>query len=63
MNVIKTVKDYFVGSYRELRKVTWPTKKQTINYSVLVIAMSVGTAIFLSFLDYIFNIGFANIIK
>jgi preprotein translocase subunit SecE len=63
MNAIKAIKGYFVGSYRELRKVTWPTKKQTINYSVLVIAMSVGTAIFFSFLDYIFDLGFTNIIK
>ena len=63
MKVIKAIKSYFVGSYRELKKVTWPTKKQTINYSVLVIAMSIGVALFFSILDYIFDIGFKFIIK
>ena len=63
MNVINSIKDYFIGSYRELRKITWPTKQQTINYSTLVVALSVGTAVFFSVLDYIFNYGFTLIVK
>ena len=57
MNFIKSAKDYFVGSYSEMKKVNWPSKKQTINYSTLVIGISVGMAVFFSLLDYIFNWG------
>jgi len=62
MAVINSIKNYFIGSYLELKKVTWPTKKQTINYSILVIALSLGTAIFFSVLDYIFELIFKQII-
>lgn len=39
----------------ELTKVNWPTKKQTINYTATVIAISVAVALFLGALDYIFE--------
>lgn len=37
----------------ELIKVTWPTREQTIRYTVLVIAVAVGVGIFLGGLDYL----------
>ena len=55
--MLNAIKNYFVGAYQEMRKVTWPTKSQTINYSVMVIALSVGLALFFSLLDYVFNLG------
>jgi preprotein translocase subunit SecE len=39
----------------ELLKVNWPNKKQVINYTILVIGVSVAVAIFLGGLDYFFN--------
>jgi len=59
--MINAIKNYFVGAYQEMRKVTWPTKSQTINYSVMVIALSVGMAAFFGLLDYIFNWGITNV--
>ncbi len=56
------IKNYFLGSYAELKKVTWPTKEQTINYSLLVIGLSVGMAVFFAVLDYIFNLGITTLI-
>lgn len=47
--------NYFKGAFAEMRKVTWPTRKETYNYTVLVIAISLATAIFLGGLDYLFN--------
>jgi preprotein translocase subunit SecE len=47
--------NYFKASIAEIRKVTWPTRKETYNYTVLVIAVSLATAIFLGGLDLIFN--------
>jgi preprotein translocase subunit SecE len=63
MTAIDSIKNYFIGSYQELKKVTWPTKKQTINYSILVIVLSVGVALSFSILDYFFNWGVESIIK
>lgn len=39
----------------ELKKVTWPTRQETINYTVTIIVMSAALAIFLGGLDYIFQ--------
>lgn len=39
----------------ELMKVNWPTKQQTINYTVTVIGISVAVALFLGGLDYLFE--------
>lgn len=39
----------------EMKKVVWPTKKQTIQYSIAVIAMSLCVAAFFGVLDYFFN--------
>ncbi|MEK7142398.1 MAG: preprotein translocase subunit SecE [Patescibacteria group bacterium] len=38
----------------EMSSVNWPTKKQTINYTLLVIGVSVGVAIFLGAFDILF---------
>ena len=52
MSVLTRLKDYFQGAYSEMKKVTWPTKKQTINYSLFVIAMSLAMMVFFGVLDY-----------
>lgn len=62
MKIFNAIKNYFVGSYAEMKKVSWPTKKQTTNYSLLVIGLSIGMAIFFAVLDYIFNLGIEEII-
>lgn len=59
--MINAIKNYFVGSFQEMKKVNWPTRSQTINYSVMVIALSVGMAIFFGLLDYVFNWGITNL--
>lgn len=50
--------NYIKESIAEMKKVTWPTKKETSNYTLLVIGISIGMAIFLGILDYLFTIGF-----
>ena len=47
--------DYIKGSIVEMKKVTWPTKKETQNYTYLVIGISLAVAAFLGALDYIFS--------
>ncbi len=55
--------NYIKGSVEEMKKVTWPTKKETYNYTLLVMGISVAVAAFLGALDYIFNWGLEIIIK
>ena len=47
--------NYLREAYIELKKVIWPTRQQTLTYTVIVIVMSVGLAFFFTFLDNIFN--------
>lgn len=62
MAIVETVKNYFVGAFAEMKKVSWPTKKQTVNYSLMVIGLSVGLAAFFGVLDYVFNLGIEKLI-
>ena len=57
------ISNYIKASVEEMKKVTWPTKKETRNYTFLVIGISLAVAAFLGALDYIFNWGLAFIIK
>lgn len=42
-------------AYGELRKVSWPSRKQTINYTMVVIGASIVVAVFLGALDMFFS--------
>ena len=53
MKLIKDIKE----SYNELvYKVSWPTQKQLINSSVLVLIASIILAVFIWAVDKIFNL-------
>jgi preprotein translocase subunit SecE len=39
----------------EMSKVTWPTRKETIRYTLIVIGISFVVALFLGGLDYFFT--------
>lgn len=47
--------NYFKESYAEMKKVTWPSKKETYQYTLLVIGVSIAVAIFLFALDQVFD--------
>ena len=59
---MNALKNYLVTSYAEIQKVTWPTKQQTINYSLLVIILSLGMAVFFAALDFGFNSAVSQIL-
>lgn len=46
---------YIVESKAELKKVIWPTKKQTLNHTLMVIGISLAVAAFLGAIDYGLN--------
>jgi len=46
----------FLGEVRsELRHVTWPTKKEALNKTAIVIGISIITGLYLGGLDYLFT--------
>lgn len=53
--VIGKIMGYFKESYQELTKVTWPTKNQARNHTIIVIAISAGVLVFFAILDYVFE--------
>lgn len=55
MTILNNAKQFFLEAKAEMLKVNWPTKKQTVNYTLLVIAVSVVVAGFLGGLDWIFS--------
>ncbi len=46
---------YFKEVKSEMSKVTWPTRKETIHYTLIVIGISFVVALFLGGLDYFFT--------
>jgi len=49
INYIKDTRGEFVN-------VSWPTRKQATIFSIVVIIISILTALFLGFFDYIFSL-------
>jgi len=54
--------NYIKGSVEEMKKVTWPTKKETQSYTLLVIGISLSVAAFLGALDFIFTWALGKIV-
>ena len=46
---------FFQEVKMEIKKVNWPTKKETIRYTLIVIGISIAVAIYLGGLDFIFT--------
>jgi len=55
MNIIQKVKTFFQEVYSELRKVTWLSRNQVIQYTFLVLLVTIIVAAFLGGLDYLFS--------
>ena len=49
---MKKVKEYFQGVWAELKKVTWPTKKEVFNHTIIVIISSVVVMLVVAVLDF-----------
>lgn len=47
---------FFKEAKEELNKVVWPSREQTIRYTIMVIIVAVATGLFLGGLDYILTL-------
>ena len=46
---------FFPAVKKEFKKINWPTKKDTFDYSLLVVIISIITAVIIWILDMIFG--------
>ena len=46
---------YFRETRAELRKVVWPSRKETTRLSAIVVAVTVGLSAFLGLVDLVFS--------
>ena len=59
MAMISKTKNFISEVMGELKKVAWPTKQETIKYSIAVIGVSIALAAFFGGLDF----GLAHILN
>ena len=54
--------NYLKESKQEMKKVVWPSKKETTDYTLAVIFISLGLAAFFAIVDYFLNLGLEQLI-
>ena len=52
---MRRIRRFFDESWSELKKVSWPTRDQVRNLTVLVFAVSAGIGLFIAAWDYVFT--------
>ena len=50
-----SLETYIKETKGELKHVTWPTRQQTINFTIVVMALAVFVGVMLGFFDFIFT--------
>ena len=58
-----SITNYFRDVRSEMRHVTWPSRRMTIVYTLVVVLVSLFTAVYLGLLDYAFSAIIKIIIK
>jgi len=53
---------FFAESRQEFKRVNWPDRATTIRYTGFVIALTLGLAVFLGLLDFIFVQGLQHLV-
>lgn len=48
--------DYIKDTKSEMKHVSWPTKNQTVNFTTVVIGISIFVAILLGVFDYLYQL-------
>lgn len=55
MNILTKAATFLKEVKLEVKKVDWPTRKETIKYTIIVLSVSVGVAVFLGGVDFLFK--------
>ena len=57
------VTEYLKETRTEMKHVNWPTRRQSIAFTAIVIGLTLGFAAFLGAFDYLFTLGLEFLIK
>ena len=60
--MISRIKSFLQESRQEVKKVNWPTRAETLRYTIFVVVLSIVLALFLGALDFGFLQGLERII-
>jgi len=55
MGIFEKIINFFKEVRQELKKVTWPTRQETIKYTLSVVFVTLAVAIFLGAADLLFQ--------
>lgn len=47
--------NYFKDVRAEMKHVSWPSRRLTITYTIVVVGLSLATAVYLGLLDFVFS--------
>ena len=56
MNLIRRLRRFLQEAWSELKKVTWPTREQTRNLTVLVFVISAAVGAYIAIFDALFKV-------
>jgi len=59
---VTRIRRFIEESWSELKKVTWPTREQTRNLTVLVFVISGAVGLFIAVFDALFQVIFNQIV-
>ncbi|MBP9715120.1 MAG: preprotein translocase subunit SecE [Candidatus Pacebacteria bacterium] len=57
------ITEYLKETKTELKHVIWPSRQQTMFFTIIVIVLSIVTAYFLGLFDFIFSRGLEKVIS
>jgi len=56
MKIIKKFINYLKEVRLEIKKINWPTKREALKYTLLVVGVSLTIAVFLGLFDFLFTL-------
>jgi preprotein translocase subunit SecE len=59
---MQTITDFVKEVWAEAKHITWPTRKQTIYFTVAVLVISIFIAYYLGLLDFLFSRGLEQLL-
>ncbi len=57
------ITQYFRETWFELKKVSWPTRSEGLNLTLMVVVVTAFLSIVLAVMDFLFQNGFSLIVK
>lgn len=50
------LREYFIGIKAELKHVSWPNRSDVVNFTIVVIVLSIIGGAYLGFFDFLFSL-------